>query len=75
LDNSVSGGKDIYPFPYIMPSMTGIVSKLRLLLSSSYARDGVKASHACQNHGKLLPNYCQFMTSKRSQPRPFPAPI
>jgi hypothetical protein len=37
--------------------MAGLVSKLRLLLSSSYARDGVKASHACQNHGKLLPIY------------------
>jgi hypothetical protein len=55
--------------------MAGLVSQLRLLLSSSYARDGVKASHACQNHGKLLPNYCQFMTAKRSQPRPFPTPI
>jgi hypothetical protein len=58
-----------------MPSMAGLVSLLRLLLSPSYARDGVKASHACQNHGKLLPNYCQFITAKRSQPRPFPAPI
>ncbi|MDC0100832.1 hypothetical protein OAJ39_00430 [Alphaproteobacteria bacterium] len=43
--------------------------------SPSYARYGVKASHACQNHGRFLPNYCQFITPKRSQPRPFPAPI
>jgi hypothetical protein len=43
--------------------MAGIVSKLRLLLSSSYARDGVKASHACQNHGKLLPNYCPIIAN------------
>jgi len=40
-----------------MPSMAGLVSELRLLLSPSYARNGVKASHACQNHGKLLPIY------------------
>jgi hypothetical protein len=55
--------------------MTGLVSLLRLLLSPSYARDGVKASHDCQNPGESLPNYCQFITAKRSQPRPFPAPI
>jgi hypothetical protein len=55
--------------------MAGLVGLLRLLLSPSYARDGVKASHACQNHGKSLLNYCQFITAKRSQPRPFPAPI
>jgi hypothetical protein len=24
---------------------------------------------------KIMANYCQFITSKRSQPRPFPAPI
>jgi hypothetical protein len=58
-----------------MVSMAGLVSQLRLLSTPSYVRNGVKASHACQNHGKLLPNYCQFITSKRSQPRPFPAPI
>jgi hypothetical protein len=55
--------------------MAGLVSLLRLLLSPSYARDRVKASHACQNHGKLLPNYCKFIIAKRSQPRPFPASI
>ena len=60
--------------PHKMP-LADLVSQLRLLSSPSYARDEVKASHACQNHGKLLPNYCQFITAKRSQPRPFPAPI
>jgi len=37
--------------------MASLISKLRLLLSSSYARDGVKASHDCQDNGKLLPIY------------------
>jgi hypothetical protein len=55
--------------------MAGLVSLPRLLLSPNYARDGVKASHASQNHGKSLPNYCQFISAKRSQPRPFPALI
>jgi len=40
-----------------MPSMAGLASLLRLLLTPSYARDGLKASHAFQNHGKFLPIY------------------
>jgi hypothetical protein len=58
-----------------MASMASLARLLRLLLTPSYSRYGVKASHAFQNHGKLWPNYCQFITSKRSQPRPFHAPI
>jgi len=59
-----------------MTSMASLVSLLRLLLSPSYAHDGVKASHACQNHGKSLPNYCPIIANllprKDHSRAPFP---
>jgi hypothetical protein len=51
--------------------MAGLVSQLRLLSSTSYARDGVKASHACQNHGRLLPNYCREKITATPLSRPY----